>query len=241
MPAVVIDLQVTPVAPRLEVGQALALQAELRLSDGTRNPAQGPMQWRSMTPERVSVDGDGVLHALAVGPARVQVSTSERMLEVAVQVVDAQPDFNQGCRHPELAAGELIFVCPLTRAEADRLALAYDGSARDEDGDYNPFPHDYVVMNQVRARDYCQQLVARGHDDWRLPAARELTALFAAYHQRGEELKLLTEQGWPLYSRLWSSDAPNDDGEAPLLDPGSGELITDLPQEAHGVACVRVR
>ena len=112
VPAIVIDLQVTPAAPRLEVGQALALQAGLRLSDGMLSPAQGPMQWRSMTPERVSVDGDGVLHALAVGPARVQVSTSERMLEVAVQVVDAQPDFNQGCRHPELAAGELIFVCP---------------------------------------------------------------------------------------------------------------------------------
>ncbi|WP_447826519.1 cytochrome c peroxidase [Aeromonas hydrophila] len=241
VPAIVIDLQVTPAAPRLEVGQTLALQATLRLSDGTRNPAQGPLQWRSMTPEQVSVDGDGVLHALAVGPARVQVSTGERMLELAVQVVDAQPDFSQGCRHPELAAGELIFVCPLTRAEADRLAVAYDGSARDEDGDYNPFPHDYVVMSQERARDYCQQLVARGHDDWRLPAARELTALFAAYHQGGEELKLLTEQGWPLYSRFWSSDAPNDDGESPLLDPGSGELITDLPQEAHGVACVRAR
>jgi cytochrome c peroxidase len=71
--------------------------------------------------------------------------------------------------------------------------------------------------------------------------AQELAALFAAYHQRGEEMKLLTEQGWPLYSRLWSSDALNDKGEAPLFDPGSGELITDLPQEAHGVACVRAR
>ena len=46
------------------------------------------------------------------------------------------------------------------------------------------------------------ELVARGHDDWRLPAARELTALFAAYHQVGEEMKLLTEQGWLVSNQI---------------------------------------
>jgi cytochrome c peroxidase len=239
--AIAIDLQVTPAMPQLEVGRTLALQAGLRLSDGALIPVNGPLQWRSEEPERVSVDANGVIQGLAVGPARIQISAGKYALAVTVQVVDAQPDFSQGCRHPELAAGQLIFVCPLTRAEADRLAIDYDGTAQDEEGDYNPFTADYVVMSQARARSYCQQLVARGHDNWRLPVAQELAALFAAYHQRGEEMKLLTEQGWPLYSRLWSSDALNDKGEAPLFDPGSGELITDLPQEAHGVACVRAR
>lgn len=176
-----------------------------------------------------------------MGSAGVQLSAGSRTLRVAVQVVDAQPDFGLGCHQPELAAGTLSFLCPLTRAEADRIGIDYDGSARDEDGDYNPFAIDYVVMSQGRAREYCQQLVARGHDDWRLPGADELASLFATYHQAGEEMKLLTEHGWPLYSRVWSSDAPNDEGEAPLLDLGYGEVMGDLPEEAHGAVCVRAR
>ena len=239
--AIPVELVVTPAQPRLEVGQSLSLQPGLRLSDGSETPVYEAVQWRSDQPELLRVDDSGVITALAVGSAGVQLSAGSRTLRVAVQVVDAQPDFGLGCHQPELAAGALSFLCPLTRAEADRIGIDYDGSARDEDGDYNPFAIDYVVMSQGRAREFCQQLVARGHDDWRLPGADELASLFATYHQAGEEMKLLTEHGWPLYSRVWSSDAPNDEGEAPLLDLGYGEVMGDLPEEAHGAVCVRAR
>ncbi|MFC5706658.1 cytochrome c peroxidase [Aeromonas eucrenophila] len=237
--AIPIDLVVTPALPQLEVGRTLALQLALRLSDGSLAQLTEPATWSSELPELARVDGQGMVSGLAVGPARVRVSAGGRTLAVRVQVVDAEPDFSQGCHQPELAAGKLSFVCPLTQSEADRLKITYDDVANDEDGDYNPFSANYAMMSQQRARDYCQQLVARGHDDWRLPTAQELAGLFAAHHQGGEEMKLLTDKGWPLYSRFWSSDASNGDGEAPLLDLGTGEPLTDVPAEAHAAACVR--
>lgn len=234
-----VDLVVTPALPQLEVGQTLPLQLNLRLSDGSVAQLTEPALWQSESPALATVDGQGVVTGLAVGPAQLRVSAAGRSLAVRVQVVDAQPDFSQGCHQPELVAGKLSFVCPLTQSEADRLKITYDDTAKDEDGDYNPFPVNYVAMNQEQAREYCQQLVARSHDDWRLPTAQELANLFAAYHQSGEEMKLLTEKGWPLYSRFWSSDASNGDGEAPLLDLGTGEPLADVPTEAHAAACVR--
>ncbi|MGY6040593.1 cytochrome c peroxidase [Aeromonas sp. AE23HZ002T15] len=237
--AIPVDLVVTPALPHLEVGRTLALQAAMRLSDGTQTALSEPATWLSEQTDLAKVDGQGVVTGLAVGPASVRLTVGGRTLAVRVQVVDAQPDFSQGCHQPELAAGRLSFVCPLTQSEADRLGIAYDDVANDEDGDYNPFTANYVAMGQERAREYCQQLVTRGHDDWRLPTAQELASLFAAYHQSGEEMKLLTEKGWPLYSRFWSSDASHGDGEVPLLDLGTGEPLTDLPAEAHAAACVR--
>ncbi|EKB11271.1 cytochrome c peroxidase [Aeromonas veronii] len=238
--AVITGLAVLPAQPQLEVGRLLPLQLQWQLSDGSLGPLDGPVEWRSEQLEFATVSPQGEVRGVAVGTARLVATTARHTLNVTVQVVDAQPDFARGCRQPELVAGKLAFVCQLTRDEAERLSISYDGVSSDSDGDYNPFPLEYVTMGQARARDYCQQLVARGHDDWRLPTRAELEVLFAAYNKDGATDQLLQQQGWPLYNRYWSSDATaNDDGELPLLDLSTGDPLWDLADEAHAATCVR--
>ncbi|MGL5484266.1 MAG: cytochrome c peroxidase, partial [Aeromonas veronii] len=195
--AVITGLAVLPAQPQLEVGRTLPLQLQWQLSDGSLGPLDGPVEWRSEQPEFATVNTQGEVRGVAVGTARLVATTARHTLTVTVQVVDAQPDFARGCRQPELVAGKLAFVCQLTRDEAERLSISYDGVSSDSDGDYNPFPLEYVTMGQARARDYCQQLVARGHDDWRLPTRAELEVLFAAYNKDGATDQLLQQQGWP--------------------------------------------
>ncbi|MGL6163180.1 MAG: cytochrome c peroxidase, partial [Aeromonas veronii] len=149
--AVITGLAVLPAQPQLEVGRTLPLQLQWQLSDGSLGPLDAPVEWRSEQPEFATVSPQGELRGVAVGTARLVATTARHTLTVTVQVVDAQPDFARGCRQPELVAGKLAFVCQLTRDEAERLSISYDGVSSDSDGDYNPFLLEYVTMGQARA------------------------------------------------------------------------------------------
>src|SRR5215208_791558 len=85
LPRPVASIVLTPDSSDAIVGQVRPISASVRDAQGNAN-GDFPIVWRSLTPDLASVDGEGVVTALAAGRAVIRVTAGSASAEAVVQV-----------------------------------------------------------------------------------------------------------------------------------------------------------
>jgi len=131
------------------------------------------------------------------------------------------------------ASPVLEFIGTLAASEADELDVEYTRIVAEDLG-FNEY-YDYVIMNFDQANTLCDELLYNGHDDWRLPDAGELNALWQ--FADGVDDPFVFSMGWVFGRTYWSSTAQT--GGHDVVSLVNASVSTAQDQSLHYASCVR--
>jgi len=218
--AVAIALQVTPATESIPVGFDQAFVATAILSDGSSLgvTSNALLNWSSSDPAIAAITsgiaigrGEGVATITAYG------SINGTNLSATAELTVRAPS---GCDMGSLTNLGLIFICPLTKSEADANGISY-GSIWSERGSV------FVLMTWDQADAYCNNL----GNGYRLPTRQEFRDLYFRYGP------LHNYAGWPFNLWYWTSF-----GQAPTysaMNITNGDTDERDSTSVLYVSCVR--